>query len=196
MTDSPTNISTQPGWYPDPSGMPRMRWWDGAQWTEHLHDPSLETFGVMPPVVLGPDTPVYNPLIWTIVLLPIVSLMVSSSIDMNSYLTQSASGLPVFDPLYVVSQCLAIGIYLATVLFAFYDRRALIAAGFVRPFHWAWAFLSTGVYIIGRSVIVRRRAGRGLAPIWVWLAVTVISTIVAFSRVISMLPSMTSNLPG
>ncbi len=21
-----------PGWYPDPSGQPRLRWWDGAQW--------------------------------------------------------------------------------------------------------------------------------------------------------------------
>lgn len=27
----------QPGWYPDPSGDPeRLRWWDGAQWTENV----------------------------------------------------------------------------------------------------------------------------------------------------------------
>ena len=25
---------TAPGWYPDPSGAPHQRYWDGAQWTE------------------------------------------------------------------------------------------------------------------------------------------------------------------
>lgn len=25
-----------PGWHPDPSGQPLLRWWDGAAWTEHL----------------------------------------------------------------------------------------------------------------------------------------------------------------
>jgi len=25
----------QPGWYDDPRGEARLRWWDGQQWTEH-----------------------------------------------------------------------------------------------------------------------------------------------------------------
>lgn len=25
-----------PGWYPDPSGGTRLRWWDGADWSEHF----------------------------------------------------------------------------------------------------------------------------------------------------------------
>lgn len=24
-----------PAWYPDPSGTPQLRWWDGRQWTQH-----------------------------------------------------------------------------------------------------------------------------------------------------------------
>ncbi|REE96120.1 DUF2510 domain-containing protein [Thermomonospora umbrina] len=28
----------QPGWYTDPHGTGRLRWWDGQRWTEHLHD--------------------------------------------------------------------------------------------------------------------------------------------------------------
>ncbi len=31
MTDS----QVRAGWYPDPLGMPQMRWWDGRAWTSH-----------------------------------------------------------------------------------------------------------------------------------------------------------------
>ena len=37
------------GWYPDPAGYPRSRWWDGAHWTMHLNRPfaadALESAG-------------------------------------------------------------------------------------------------------------------------------------------------------
>jgi hypothetical protein len=36
MADAPTPPA---GWYPDPSGGPRQRYWDGAQWTEGFRDP-------------------------------------------------------------------------------------------------------------------------------------------------------------
>lgn len=26
-----------PAWYPDPQGLQQWRWWDGQQWTEHVH---------------------------------------------------------------------------------------------------------------------------------------------------------------
>ena len=26
-----------PNWYPDPNDAAKLRWWDGSQWTEHLH---------------------------------------------------------------------------------------------------------------------------------------------------------------
>jgi len=30
---------SQPGWYSDPLGSGRLRWWDGQRWTEHVHPP-------------------------------------------------------------------------------------------------------------------------------------------------------------
>ena len=34
--EQPTMVP--PGWYPDPHGVAELRWWDGADWTEHLHN--------------------------------------------------------------------------------------------------------------------------------------------------------------
>ena len=59
------------------------------------------------------------------------------------------------------------------VLLAGLDFRALRAGGVVRPFHWAWAFLGSIVYIIGRTVVVRRRTGSGVAPLWVYIGLIV-----------------------
>jgi hypothetical protein len=31
----PSYTAPPPGWHPDPSGQYRLRWWDGAHWSEH-----------------------------------------------------------------------------------------------------------------------------------------------------------------
>lgn len=30
------------GWYPDPTGLPMLRWWTGVEWTEQLEAPRPE----------------------------------------------------------------------------------------------------------------------------------------------------------
>jgi hypothetical protein len=34
---TPQAVSAPPGWLPDPSGQPGLRYWDGQRWTEHTH---------------------------------------------------------------------------------------------------------------------------------------------------------------
>jgi len=75
-------------------------------------------------------------------------------------------------------------VYAAIVVFAFLDYRALARLGYVKPFHWAWAFIpgvGNIVYIIGRTVVVHRRGGKALGPLWamigVWAASFVVSSI-------------------
>jgi hypothetical protein len=32
-----STVDTVAGWYPDPTGAPSLRWWDGRQWTPNTH---------------------------------------------------------------------------------------------------------------------------------------------------------------
>ena len=59
-------MSTRPQeWLPDPSGRHQLRWWDGAQWTEHVSDhgeattdqPGEAGFPPPPPAGSGLDAP-------------------------------------------------------------------------------------------------------------------------------------------
>lgn len=205
MTDSAHNGSTgrtfEPGWYPDPSGAPGQRWWDGAQWTQHSHDPSLEVYGVTPPLVAGPGTRVNDTLLWTMVLLPILSLIALSQFDLTSYLMRSMSTvMPTFDPVYLLIRLLGFAIYVASVVLAFFDWRRLSRLGITRPFHWAWTFLSTGVYVIGRCVIVRRRVGGKLTVVWAWVAIAVLGIILMASKVTgamsTYIPAVMNSIPS
>lgn len=200
MTESTGNFAHPAGWYADPAGSPRQRWWDGTRWTEDLHDPSLEVYGVVAPSILGPGTPVYNVFIWVIVLLPIVSLVDLLSTDFTAAFAESVSDAQAtFDPGNALSQLVSWLIFGGTVVLAYFDRRRLIRDGFERPFHWAWAFLS-GVYVIGRAVIVRRRAGRGLAPMWVWVGLVVVSFVIAAVKISEamsvVMPGLLETVPG
>lgn len=59
MTDA-TSTAPEAGWYPDPSGAPALRWWDGERWTDSTHplpDPTGTPAG-SPPIPPAPVAPV------------------------------------------------------------------------------------------------------------------------------------------
>lgn len=145
--------------------------------------------------------------IWLLVALPLVGVLSLFAFDWGSFMRES-----VYNDLYseslaspsmagtlltVVSSVLSLVLAAATVLFAFLDWRQLRARGIERPFHWAWSFfvLAIGsglVYIIGRSVIVRRHTGKGLAPLWTAIGVTVLTWIIASVWVVMLLTQIFS----
>jgi hypothetical protein len=198
---NPSNYSSQSqpaGWFPDPSGGPGTRWWDGQRWTEHTSDPA-QVYASVEPRRVDPATPIYTPFIWLIVLLPLVSIIVLLFWDIDAYMNVA---LIVADdpfgqysnPGYLLLQGTSWLLYALSVLFAFLDRRVLLQRGFDRPFHWAWTFLGSAVYVIGRSVIVRRRSGKGLLPVWVMIGISVVSLVVAIVKVTAAMSAMMSGL--
>jgi hypothetical protein len=214
--------ATPAGWYPDPSDAAAQRWWNGAQWTEHVAPATPVVPPVAAPVVppvaapvaapqvaapayVAPMTSAYAPAygtaaarvpegtpvdtiwIWLIVALPVLAVLPIFFWDFESYLEQSMSMSssstvltalgPYTDPWYLA---LTFGSWIAyglVVWFAYLDWAALARFGYQRRFHWAWAFLSSLVYVIGRSVVVRRQAGRGMLPMVAAIVVTVLITI-------------------
>ncbi|MEO8907543.1 MAG: DUF2510 domain-containing protein [Microbacteriaceae bacterium] len=165
--------------------------------------PIAQPYATVMPIVqpdLGPNPKIYTPFIWVIVLLPLLSTIALAAFDLNKYADLSASTtgsssatMAMFgDPLYLLTGFLGWAIYGITVWLAYLDWRALRRIGVVQPFHWAWAFLSVLVYVIGRTVVVRRRVGKGtgLAPIWVLIAVYVIGAIVTIVKVVSFVNDM------
>lgn len=68
--------------------------------------------------------------------------------------------------------------YGLSVLFSYFDYRELTRRGVPSPFHWAFAFISSIVYVIGRSVVVRRRTGKGISPMWVTIVTYVLANII------------------
>lgn len=53
-------MTPAPGWYPDPSGAPQQRWFDGSTWTAHSAPlapaPKLNAFFVMLTVISAVPT--------------------------------------------------------------------------------------------------------------------------------------------
>jgi hypothetical protein len=181
------------GWYPDPQGT--TRWWDGQGWTTHVQPAAPLRAPQLPSVPAGTATGTVW--IWLIAVLPLIAAVpaagyllvlsqqmgvafahitdVTSQQDFsNEFLRMETTWI--FSPWYFALVGTGLVIYGLTVLFAFLDRRELAGRGFAKPFHWAWAFLeSPWVYMIGRSVVVHRRSGRGLAPLWVFIGIEVVA---------------------
>lgn len=204
MTDAP---AVPAGWYPDHAGAPQSRWWDGGAWTDQIRpegakpDSRIADSGMpgspAPYAMRGaaasvPDgTAAYNVFIWIIVLLPIVNIATLLTYDVSSLAVRPTDPYAMYrDPAYFGLLALGWIAYLATVLVANVDRRRLLRDGYDRPFHWAWAFLGGAVYVIGRSVIVYRRSGRGLAPMWVWAGLTAFAVVVTVLKVVAMVSAM------
>ncbi|MCU1515693.1 MAG: hypothetical protein JWQ75_414 [Pseudarthrobacter sp.] len=212
MSTSDNNPAVPPGWYPDPAGTGRFRWWDGSVWTDQFSTPHVPGAYAGPSAnagyppqrpLISTDAPVYNPLIWTITLLPLLAMVILlfwnpefRIIYIGSQETPTVDPTSIFTPVYFLLAFSGFLTYGGTVLLAYFDSERLKRIGVVRPFHWAWSFLSGAVYVVGRSVIVAKVApGRGLVPIWVLIGVFILGFMVTSIKMSALMSSMMEFIP-
>lgn len=158
-----------------------MRWWDGVQWTD-------ATQGAAVSLRAPEGTSLASPWIWLIVLLPLLPTFGLLFIDWQDYLqsvvTQPNSLTAQFaiytNPAYLASVVGALVLNLLSILWAYLDAKRLAANGVPKPFSWAYIFFTfagagSWVYLIGRTVVLRRRTGRSaMGPIWAAIATVVV----------------------
>jgi hypothetical protein len=161
---------------------------------QYAPNPYAQSTPVQPP--LGAHPAIYTPFIWIIALLPLLSAIAIAALDMRFMIVRpsqlhSMVGSPMLgSPMYIVVSLLGWVIYGVGVWMAYLDWRALGRIGIVNPFHWAWAFLTGIVYVIGRSVVVRRRVGgHALIPVWVIAGVYLLTFIIMIVKVAALLSS-------
>jgi hypothetical protein len=200
VTDPLNPAGPAAGWYPIAPGSPQLRWWDGTQWTEQFH-----TVGTsVGPVDRAPEgTKPNTSWIWIFAVMPLIQL---AELPLLSSFYQRIVSAGVTDPTsittvefapasgYFVLQGVSLVLYGAYVVLAVLDYRALKARGVPRPFHWAWTFLSSLAYIIGRTVIVRRRTGAGMAPLLANILALVVSIVAIFAVIIPIMTAAVSSL--
>lgn len=124
--------------------------------------------------------------IWILVFLPYVSSLGIFTINWSSMFDLSGSGSVLNSELQMMTSpgylFVMFGSWISYALFvwfAYLDWRTLVRRGVPKPFHWAWGFL-TIVYTIGRSVVVRRRTGKGISPMWVSIILYIVVIIGTF----------------
>lgn len=107
--------------------------------------------------------------IWVIAVLPLLNAVVY-------LLTPAKNSVTLGNSVTVLLTILTIAVTIAVVILAVLDRRALAYRGVERPLHWGYALVQP-VYVIARSVVVRRRVHGSLLPLGIWVTTTVIAAI-------------------
>ena len=203
-------MSAAAGWYPDPTGAPGGRWWDGAQWTAHTLAPPVAPRPVdVPPRPV--DVPTNTVWIWLAIAASTLPLAWLLFLDPSGYISATMRAAHDAEAAFAASvawmlQCLTVGLVSwvfvgAAILFSWLDWRELRRRGVPLPFHWAWALLALAsaglaVYIIGRTVVLRRRTvAGGWPPLWVWIGTVVFAVIVAITWTMTIVAQMLGSIP-
>lgn len=189
------------GWYPDPGEPDQLRWWDGTEWATDTVAPRTPVAVDDPaPAAATEPAPAPTPApapgaaragtvwIWAAIAASVLPLYTGAFLDMEAvarlFGEASAALTPAGWIVAGLSLLVVVDLVLVAlaVLFARLDHRALRRRGIPSPFGWGWAalaFVATlGVYVAGRTFVVHRETGRGLAPFWGWLIATAVGLVV------------------
>jgi hypothetical protein len=180
----------------------RQRWWDGEQWTTDVAPMSApQPYTVDRTQLKAPAGTDWNtPWIWILLFLPLLPALSVFFVDWSQLLDVDAgtldSQLALYtSPAYLTSVLGGWLTYALSVVIAYLDFKTLRDRGVPAPFHWAWAFLGSIVYAVGRGIVTNRRTGKGMVVVWVAIAVIVIGLILGGITTAIVLNTVFSQLP-
>ena len=173
------SVLTMPsaGWYPDPTGMSALRWWDGMAWTEGTHSgleqgvvpqqlfadpepaapepaeaPVAPTASVAPPVVRTNRQPSKTRWSSLLAAFPVVYPLVVGMSAGIAYAGGAASSVPTVIGIAVAVAVLAL---IPAWAFAANDRRELLERGYEPAPSLVWMLLLPPfAYLIARRRVV------------------------------------------
>lgn len=122
--------------------------------------------------------------IWLLLGVPFLWLVIGATMAVPIVVSEvSRAAQPTAGPPPIA--LLGLVVWIGLVVCAYLDERDLKRRlDLYKPFPWGWAFLSTLIYVIGRSVVVIRQTDRGRAPLWgaiVYVVASVVIVIVVTS---------------
>lgn len=175
--------------------------------------PTAPAWPAAAPVVhAGPSAPgVGTDTLWVYLVIAVTTLPVFGLflVDWTEYLTWAVeldsgstdlSGMTQWFATIAVFTLFSYLLMGLSILFSWLDWREIKKRGVARPFHWAYAFfvLLIGfpiVYIIGRTVVVKRETGKGLTAMWVWVAATVLAFVVGVVWFFALMQEVVNSIP-
>lgn len=198
-------VAVAPGWYPDPVDARFVRWWSGREWTGHVQGAIARP---APPAVRR-DIRTGTVWIWLITLSPLLSTVtlfvwnIPADVDVLLHdIARQAYDTGPFDTTilsivatrgliwYLIVLAVSALVYAAGVAMSARDAAVLRRRGVVDPFPWAWAFLAGSIYVIGRTVIARRRTGSDLGMLWVEIGLIVLVNVLVVVWLVVILMSV------
>ncbi|WP_281284319.1 DUF2510 domain-containing protein [Homoserinimonas aerilata] len=117
--------------------------------------------------ITDPSQQIYTPAAWAIAIIPLVQMVI-----ILLGVSSGAAAIPVWVPALIMGLP-----YVASIVLAYFDHKALLQAGHRAPAHWAWAFLTPLVYLIVRSVATNREFGKGMTPVLIWASLAILQVL-------------------
>ena len=172
----PDQVTPAAGWYTDPDDGMQLRWWSGTAWTDRFVDsgggvPAEPDDRVLAgPIAVGSEQRWGTVWVWLLAFSPWLTTATGFfAITLAGSSNTAASGQSVL----LVAGPLALIIVVAAL-----DVRCL-RRWHNDVAHWAWAVLGGPIYIVARTVQLRRPGRFGSAPLWVVLG-NVVAAFVPF----------------
>lgn len=104
---------------------------------------------------------------WFIALMPLIFALLAAAAVKGA--ENYPRYIPDTIPWWMLAAFVLAALYVITIILAIADRSKLDWAGHRNPAHWAWALLTAPVYLLARTISVKRETGRVSPLLIVWL---------------------------